>query len=166
MLNYFFKFSKKRIRFGKASKGGRNFIGRICVQHKGGGRKKNYIRIDFVRRVNQWGYILNTIYDPNRSAFVSLIVYLNGLSSYIIALNGVANGDIVFSGYTLNLVNKRFANITKGSALALSQFPLFSVISNIENKPFNGSVFVRAAGGSALVVGTKKDYVVLKLNSG
>lgn len=145
-------------------KGGRNFLGRICVHHQSGGLKKNYIRIDFIRRVNQWGYVLNTIYDPNRSAFISFIVYLNGLSSYIIATEGVKKEVPLYSGY--KLVIKKLNEITKGSALAISQFPLFSTVSNVENKPFNGSVFVRSAGGGALIIGTTGNFVMLKLKSG
>jgi large subunit ribosomal protein L2 len=162
MFDYFFKVLKKKFRCGKMSKGGRNFFGRICVHHRGGGLKKNYIRIDFMRRVNQWGYILKTIYDPNRSAFISLIIYLNGLSSFIIAIDGLDKHMLVFSGYKIDNVD----SINKGSALTIASLPLFSVISNIENKPFNGSTFVRAGGCSALIIGATKKFVIVKLGSG
>jgi len=98
-LNYYCKkvvFKLKR--FGFISKGGRNFLGRICVKGRGNGKKKIYRLIDFFRRINYFGVILKILYDCNRSCFLALVAYQNGLNSFILATENLIINDIIFSG--------------------------------------------------------------------
>jgi large subunit ribosomal protein L2 len=89
---------KKLIRFGVISHGGRNFLGKVCIKGRGGGNKNNYRLIDFYRRVNLSGVIIKLLYDCNRTAYIALILYKNGLNSFIIATEHLKLNDFVFSG--------------------------------------------------------------------
>ena len=98
-LNFYCKrIISKLIRFGVLSHGGRNFLGRICIKGRGGGNKKNYRLIDFFRRLNLFGKVLKLLYDCNRTAYIALILYKNGLNSFIIATENLKLNDPVFSG--------------------------------------------------------------------
>jgi len=100
VLNYIFFNVDRRLKYGRACFGGRNYLGRVCVQGRGGlGSKSVYRSIDFFRRVNSFGVISKIIYDSYRSAFVGLIFYANGLSSYIILSNLNKIGDTIYSGF-------------------------------------------------------------------
>jgi ribosomal protein L2 len=98
VLTYYYKKIIKNLKYGKVSHGGRNFLGRICVHHRGGGLKKNYCLVDPIRRINCLGLVVKLCYDCNRSALLGLVLYLNGLSSFIIASEGLTNNSIIYSG--------------------------------------------------------------------
>jgi large subunit ribosomal protein L2 len=157
-------FLKKKLIKGLKSTGGRNFLGRICIKGKGfcnSSNKKIYRYLDFYRRINKIGMLLKIFYDPNRTGKIGLILYENGLSVFILLQKGINVLNIIYSGDFL--FNN---NIRKGDSLLLKNMPLFSVISNIENKPFKGGNLCRAANVSCLLISKDKFNGILKLNSG
>jgi large subunit ribosomal protein L2 len=98
-LKFYCKTIISKIRkFGILSHSGRNFLGRVCVKGRGGGKKKIYRFIDFFRRINKLGKILKILYDCNRTSYIALILYKNGLNSFIIATENLKIFDSVFSG--------------------------------------------------------------------
>lgn len=159
-LNYL--LIAKNLRLGTYFVSGRNFLGRICVHHKSGGHKRNYKLIDFFRRVNAFGFIYKIIKDLNRSAYLGAILYENGLFSYIILSEGLSLYDLIFSGS----IDLKKYKLNKGYALPLIYINLFTIVNNIESFPFYGSSFSRAAGTSCLLVGKKKDKIIVKFKSG
>jgi len=162
-LNYSLHYYlTKKLRIGTFFVGGRNFTGQICVHHKSGGVKRNYCLIDFYRRINSFGIIYKIIKDLNRTAFLGSILYENGLFSYIILTEGLKIGDKIYSGSKKNFKDKN----KKGYALCVNFMNIFTIVNNIEYKPYTGSIFSRAAGTSSLLIGKKKDLVILKFKSG
>ncbi len=157
---YLIKHIDAILHIGKKSKGGRNFLGRICVFNRGTLNKRIYRFIDFFRRINLWGYLLYKKYDPNRSAFIGCVVYTNGLLSYIIVANLTPSNTFIFSGSYLF-----FNKLPLSSAMIIKHIPLFSIISMIELKPFRGSTICRAAGTKCLLIGRKQNRATLKLTS-
>ena len=140
-------------------KAGRNNQGKITVRHHGGGHKKQYRIIDFKRNKDNVPAKVATIeYDPNRSANIALIHYVDGVKAYIIAPKGLQVGQRIESG-----VN---ADIKVGNALPLGSIPVGTVIHNIETKPGKGGQLVRSAGTSAQVLGQEGKYTLVRLNSG
>ncbi len=138
---------------------GRNSYGRITVRHHGGGAKQKYRVIDFKRDKDGIKANVSAIeYDPNRSANIALLTYLDGEKRYIIAPEGLKVGDVVESGEN--------ADIRPGNALPLINIPVGSVIHNIELKPGKGAQFVRAAGISAQLMAKESDYAQIRLPSG
>lgn len=166
----------KRFKKGFTRKAGRNFTGKITVYHRGGGLKRTYRVIDFWRRLEQKGIIVNIITDPFRNALIALVVYLNGTVSYILMPETLNVGDFVYSGtnWVLDPKNDQIwpqnirSDVLVGSTLNLGLCPVGTEVSNIELKPGYGGQVCRAAGTSAIVV--KKDSltktVILKLKSG
>lgn len=141
------------------SKAGRNNTGRITVRHQGGGHKKKYRMIDFKRNTDNVVAKVATIeYDPNRTANIALIVYENGIKSYILAPKGLEVGMKVISGPE--------ADIKIGNALPLANIPVGTLIHNIEMKPGKGGQLVRAAGSSAQILGSEGKYTLVRLQSG
>jgi large subunit ribosomal protein L2 len=162
-LNYsLYSYLSKNLKVGTFFVGGRNFTGHICVHHRSGGVKKNYYLIDFYRRVNSFGLIYKIIKDLNRTAFLGSIIYENGLFSYIILSEGLQIGDKIYSGSKKNFRGKS----KNGFALCLNSINLFTIVNNVEMNPYTGSLLARAAGASCLLVGKKKDNVILKFKSG
>lgn len=138
---------------------GRNNLGRITVRHHGGGHKRKYRLIDFKRTTDNVKAKVATIeYDPNRSANIALIVYENGVKSYILAPKGLEVGMTVVSGPE--------SDIKVGNALPLANIPVGTLIHNIEMKPGKGGQLVRSAGTSAQVLGTEGKYTLIRLQSG
>lgn len=153
---------KKRMKKGFKSTGGRNFLGRVCVQGRGlckSSKKTLYRFLDFYRRINKVGMILNVYYDTNRTGKIGLILYENGLSSFILLQKGVMISSLINTGLPI-------LPLKLGDSTVLNNIPLFSIISNIENKPFKGGNLCRAAGVSALLVSKNDKFAFLKLNSG
>ena len=141
------------------SKAGRNNTGRITVRHQGGGHKKKYRLIDFKRTTDNVIAKVATIeYDPNRTANIALLVYENGIKSYILAPKGLEVGMTVVSGPD--------ADIKVGNALPLANIPVGTLVHNIELKPGHGGQLVRAAGSSAQILGTEGKYTLVRLQSG
>ena len=140
-------------------KAGRNNQGKITVRHHGGGHKKQYRIIDFKRNKDNVPAKVATIeYDPNRSANISLLHYVDGEKRYIIAPKELQVGQVVVSGPE--------ADIKIGNALPLANIPVGTLIHNIELKPGKGGQLVRSAGASAQVLGKEGKYVLVRLKSG
>lgn len=141
------------------SKGGRNNQGKLTVRHQGGGHKRQYRIIDFKRTKDGIpGRVATIEYDPNRSANIALINYVDGEKRYILAPKNLEVGMEVMSGPE--------ADIKVGNALPLANIPVGTVIHNIELKPGKGGQLVRSAGTSAQVLGKEGRYVLVRLNSG
>ena len=140
-------------------KGGRNAQGKITVRHHGGGAKRKYRIIDFKRNKDGVPAKVATIeYDPNRSAYIALVVYADGEKRYIIAPAGLKVGDVIESG-----VN---ADIKPGNTLPLKNIPVGTVVHNIELQAGKGGQLVRSAGNSAQLMAKEGDYATLRLPSG
>ncbi|NGP45844.1 50S ribosomal protein L2 [Bacillaceae bacterium SIJ1] len=140
-------------------KAGRNNQGRITVRHQGGGHKKKYRIIDFKRDKDGIpGRVATIEYDPNRSANIALIHYVDGEKRYILAPKGIKVGTEITSGAD--------ADIKIGNALPLKNIPVGTVVHNIELKPGHGGQLVRAAGSEAQVLGKEGKYVLVRLRSG
>ena len=149
---------KKLTRSLKKS-GGRNNSGRITVRRRGGGHKRRYRIIDFKRnKINIEGKIMTVEYDPNRSAYISLVFYKDGEKRYILSPKGLVVGDIINAGEK--------APLKIGNALPLISIPAGYEIHNIELIPGKGGQLVRAAGGSAQVMAHDNGYCTVKLPSG
>lgn len=139
--------------------GGRNTDGRTTVRFRGGGHKRLYRKIDFKRdKVGIPAKVVSIEYDPNRSARIALLNYVDGEKRYILAPVGLTVGLTVQSG-----VN---SEVRPGNALPLSSMPLGTTIHNIELKVGKGGQLIRSAGGSAQVMGRDGDYVQIRLKSG
>ena len=139
--------------------GGRNNAGRITVRFRGGGHKRRYRKIDFKRdKAGVPAKVASIEYDPNRTARIALLHYLDGEKRYILAPQGLAVGDSVQSGSQ--------SDVKAGNALPLMEMPLGVVIHNIELKPGKGAQLARSAGVSAQVMGRDEGYVQIRLASG
>ena len=138
---------------------GRNSYGRITVRHHGGGNRQKYRIIDFKRnKVNVPATVLTLEYDPNRSAFIALIQYEDGVKSYIIAPSGLKVGDVIVSGAA--------ADIKVGNALPLINIPTGTFVHNVELYPGRGGQLARSAGNAAQLMAKEGKYALLRLPSG
>lgn len=139
--------------------GGRNASGRLTVRHRGGGHKRMYRLIDFKRdKIGIPAKVAAIEYDPNRSARIALLHYVDGEKRYIIAPVGLKTGDMVMSGPE--------ADIKPGNALQLSNIPVGTIIHNLELKKGCGGQLVRTAGGGAQLMAKESDYAHVRLPSG
>jgi len=140
-------------------KSGRNNQGRITVRHQGGGNKRKYRIIDFKRdKDGVPGRVATIEYDPNRSALIALINYVDGEKRYIIAPKGLQVGMEIMSGENVD--------IRVGNALPIGNIPVGTFIHNIELKPGKGGQLVRSAGTSAQILGREDRYVLVRMPSG
>ena len=138
---------------------GRNNQGKLTVRHKGGGAKIKYRLIDFKRNKDGIPATVKAIeYDPNRTANIALIVYADGVKSYILAPNGLSVGDTVMNGEN--------AEVRTGNSLPMRLIPVGANIHNIEMKPGKGAQLVRAAGNVAQLMAKEGKYATVKLPSG
>ncbi|MGY0219883.1 50S ribosomal protein L2 [Endozoicomonadaceae bacterium StTr2] len=143
----------------KSKSGGRNNAGRITTRHRGGGHKQHYRIVDFRRNKDGIPAIVERLeYDPNRSAHIALLKYMDGERRYIIAPKGVKAGAELISGAD--------APIKAGNTMPMRNMPLGSVIHCIEMKPGKGAQIARSAGTSAQLVAKEGAYVTLRLRSG
>ncbi len=150
---------EKSLTYGKKRTGGRNNQGRLTMRYIGGGHKQSYRFIDFKRNKDGVPAIVKTIeYDPNRTARIALLYYVDGEKSYILAPDGLEVGKKVMSGSD--------ALPEVGNSLPLKDIPVGTVIHNIELRPGQGAVLVRSAGNFAQLTSKEGDYVVIKLPSG
>lgn len=150
---------EKSLVYGLRRSGGRNAQGKITVRHIGGGNKRKYRVIDFKRNKDNVPGIVKTVeYDPNRSAFISLISYLDGEKRYILTPNGLKVGDRIYSGVDVD--------IKPGNCLPLSSIPVGTMIHNIELKKGKGGQIVRSAGLAAQLMAKEGNYATLRLPSG
>ena len=140
-------------------KGGRNNNGRITVRHRGGGLKRRYRIIDFVRDKHDIPAKVATMeYDPNRSARISLLHYADGEKRYILSPSGIKVGDIIFSGEK--------SDIKPGNALPLNKIPVGTMLHCIELRPGKGAQLGRSAGAAIQLMAKGDDYAQLTLRSG
>ncbi len=141
------------------STGGRNNQGKITSRRMGGGVKRKYRLIDFKRtKTDVSAEVIRNEYDPNRSAFISLIKYDDGEHSYIISPKNIKIGDKIISGKDVPIKN--------GNCLPINNIPVGTNIHNIELKPGAGAQLIRSAGSSAQIVSKEQPYVQVKLISG
>jgi large subunit ribosomal protein L2 len=149
---------EKSLLVSKKSRGGRNNTGKMTVRYQGGGHKQQYRLIDFKReKANIPATVRSIEYDPNRSAFIALLVYADGEKRYILAPNGVTVG--------MTLVSGKGSAPEVGNALPLSDLPLGTVVHNIEMRPGQGGVIARSAGSFAQLVARDGGYAVLRMPS-
>ncbi|MBE0700167.1 MAG: 50S ribosomal protein L2 [Acholeplasmataceae bacterium] len=139
--------------------GGRNNQGKITVRHIGGGAKRKYRVIDFKRNKDDIiGKVATIEYDPNRSANIALIHYVDGEKRYILAPKGLEVGNEIISGTQVD--------IKTGHALPIMNIPVGTVVHNIELHPGKGGQIARSAGSSAQILGREEKYVLVRLQSG
>lgn len=139
--------------------GGRNNRGKMTVRNIGGGHKKMYRVIDFLRNKDNYTATVKTIeYDPNRSARIALVVYKDGEKRYILAPNGLKVGQVIASG----------SGIAPeiGNTLPLSDIPLGTLVHNIELRPGQGAAMARSAGTYAQLTAREGRHAILRLPSG
>jgi len=149
---------EKSLTKGISKSGGRNVYGRITVRHRGGGHKRRYRIIDFKRdKLGVPAKVVAIEYDPNRTARIALLQYVDGERRYIIAPLGLKVGDTVMSGPE--------AEVKIGNALPLERIPLGTFIHNIELVPGRGGQLVRAAGAAAVLVAKEGKYAHVRLPS-
>jgi len=150
---------EKALTKGKHSSGGRNHSGKMTVRNRGGGHKRRYREIDFKRTKDGIpGNVKSIEYDPNRTAYIALIVYVDGDKRYIIAPDKLKVGDQIMSGAK--------AEPTIGNTLLLADIPLGSAIHAIELQPGKGASMARSAGTYGVLMGREGKYAVVKLPSG
>lgn len=139
--------------------GGRNSQGKITIRHRGGGAKRKYRIIDFKRDKDGIpGRVASIEYDPNRTANIALINYVDGEKRYILAPHNLKVGDVIESGEN--------ADIKIGNALKLKDMPVGTTVHNVELKPGKGGQLVRSAGSEAQLMAKEGKYAQLKLPSG
>jgi large subunit ribosomal protein L2 len=142
-----------------SNKGGRNNQGRISVRFRGGGHKRRYRLVDFKRtKTGVPAKVAAIEYDPNRSARIALLHYLDGDKAYILAPHGLKKGAVVLAGDD--------ADITPGNCLPLHRIPMGTQVHAIEMKPNKGAQLVRSAGTSAQIMAREGGYVLLRMPSG
>jgi large subunit ribosomal protein L2 len=143
----------------KPRTGGRNHYGRITSRFRGGGHKQAYRVIDFKRgKIGVPAKVAHIEYDPNRTARIALLHYADGEKRYILAPDGLKQGDTVISS--------RYADIRPGNSLPLGEIPAGTMVHNIEMKKGKGGQLVRSAGVSAQLMAKDGDYAQVKLPSG
>ncbi len=143
----------------KMKSGGRNNNGRITVRHQGGGHKQRYRIVDFKRDKDGIPGVVERIeYDPNRSAHLALVKYLDGERRYILAPKGIREGASIISGED--------APIKPGNSLPIRSIPVGTLVHNVEMKPGKGGQLVRSAGGSAQMAAREGAYATIRLRSG
>jgi large subunit ribosomal protein L2 len=149
----------KALTEGKRGKGGRNNMGRITQRWRGGGHKRRYRKIDFLRQKHDMpAEVVRLEYDPNRSGFIALIKYEDGELSYVLAPQRLKEGDKVVSGERVD--------VKPGNAMPMRNIPVGTIIHNVEMKPGKGGQLARAAGTYAQLVGRDAGYALLRLSSG
>ncbi|MGB9893437.1 MAG: 50S ribosomal protein L2, partial [Candidatus Saccharicenans sp.] len=139
--------------------GGRNNRGHLSVRHRGGGHKRLYRMIDFKRdKIDVPGTVETIEYDPNRSAYISLIKYADGERRYILTPLNLKTGDIIVSSNSQ-------VDILPGNAMPLKYIPVGTIVHNVELKIGKGGQLARAAGAGVQILGKEGDYAQLRLPS-
>jgi large subunit ribosomal protein L2 len=150
---------EKSLTEGLRKHGGRNNTGRITARRRGGGHKRRYRMIDFKRlKLDVFATVERLEYDPNRTAYIALIKYADGVVAYILAPQRLAVGDQVVSGERVD--------IKAGNALPMQNIPVGTIIHNVEMKVGKGGQIARSAGTYAQLIGKDQGYAQLRLNSG
>ena len=153
------KTPEKSLLAKKKKHAGRNSYGRITVRHQGGGNRQKYRIIDFKRNKDDMeATVIGVEYDPNRSANIALIEYKDGERAYILAPQGLTDGDKVISGQS--------EDIKVGNCMPIENIPVGTLIHNIELNPGQGGKLVRGAGQSAQLMAKEGKYAHVRLPSG
>ena len=153
------KTPEKSLLATKKKNAGRNSYGRITVRHQGGGNRQKYRIMDFKRKKDGMeATVIGIEYDPNRTANIALIQYEDGVKSYILAPQGLKDGDKVISG--------KSADIKPGNCMEINSIPVGTLIHNIELNPGQGGKMVRTAGGEAQLMAKEGEYAHVRLPSG
>ena len=153
------KTPEKTLLRKKKKHAGRNSYGRITVRHQGGGNRQKYRIIDFKRLKDDMpATVIGIEYDPNRSANIALIQYEDGEKTYILAPQGLTDGDKVISGENVD--------IKPGNCMPINSIPVGTLIHNIELNPKQGGKLVKAAGQSAQLMAKEGKYAHVRLPSG
>ena len=153
------KFSPEKSLIAKKKKNaGRNSYGKITVRHHGGGNKIKYRIVDFKRQAEGDAKVIGVEYDPNRTAYIALLENEEGKKSYILAPEGLTDGDVVYSGAD--------ADIKVGNTLPIANIPTGTLIHNIELYPGKGGQLVRAAGAAAQLISKENGIAQVRLPSG
>jgi large subunit ribosomal protein L2 len=143
----------------QTSTGGRNAHGRITSRFRGGGHKQRYRIIDWRRdKIGVPSVVTSIEYDPNRTARIALLTYVDGEKRYILAPDGLTVGD--------KIISSRHADIKPGNTMPLRYIPLGTTIHNIEMKKGKGGQLVRSAGSGAMLMAKDGDYAQLRMPSG
>jgi large subunit ribosomal protein L2 len=149
----------KALTEGLTKSGGRNNMGRVTAFRHGGGHKRTYRVIDFKRRKwNVEATVQQIEYDPNRTAWIALLKYVDGELSYIIAPQRLKAGDTIIAGERVD--------VKPGNAMPLKSIPVGTIVHNVELKPLKGAQMARSAGTYAQVVGRDAGYAQLRMASG
>lgn len=150
---------EKSLTFGRKRRVGRNSFGRITTRHKGGGAKRLFRNIDFhYDKMDVTGRVASIEYDPNRSSFISLIIYRDGEKRYVLAPQSLPVGKII--------VTSERAAIEIGNRTMLARIPVGTMVYNIELERGRGAVLARSAGVGAIVMAQEGDYTNVQLPSG
>ena len=153
------KTPEKSLLQPKKKNAGRNNQGKISVRHQGGGEKQKYRLIDFKRnKLEVPAKVAGIEYDPNRSAFIALLHYLDGEKRYILAPLGLNVGDMI--------VSSEAADIKPGNSLQLANIPLGTLVHNIELRPGAGGQIARSAGAYAQLMAKEGSFATLRMPSG
>ena len=153
------KFSpEKSLLAVKKKNAGRNSYGRITVRHHGGGNKVKYRLIDFKRTNETPATVVGIEYDPNRTAYIALVQHEDGQKAYIVAPNGLKDGDVIYSGAD--------ADIKVGNTLPIANIPVGTFIHNIELYAGKGAQLVRSAGAQAQLMAKENGMAQVRLPSG
>ena len=149
----------KKLTLGSSKPGGRNNKGRVTMRHKGGGHKNKYRLVDFKRnKLDMTATVERIEYDPNRTAYIALIKYEDGVQSYILAPKDVKSGEKIISGESVE--------IKPGNSMLIKHIPVGIDVHNLELNPGGGGILARSAGAALQVVGKSDGYVSVKLPSG
>ena len=149
----------KKLTVGSSKPGGRNNKGRVTMRHKGGGHKNKYRLVDFKRnKLDMTATVERIEYDPNRTAYIALIKYEDGVQSYILAPKDVKSGEKIISGESVE--------IKPGNSMLIKHIPVGIDVHNLELNPGGGGILARSAGSALQVVGKSDGYVSVKLPSG
>ncbi|MFA6169439.1 MAG: 50S ribosomal protein L2 [Candidatus Margulisiibacteriota bacterium] len=152
-------YPEKSLLAGKKQKSGRDWRGFVSMRHRGGGNKKHYRIIDFVRnKDNVAAKVVAIEYDPNRNCRIALIEYTDNVRNYILAPLGVGVGDAIMSGVE--------ADIKPGNALPLSAIPVGTTVHNVEIDPGRGGKLARSAGAGLSLLAKEGNYAIVKMPSG
>lgn len=151
---------QKRLTSGKKTGSGRNSAGRVTVRHRGGGHKRLYRHVDFKRmdKANVPGRVASLEYDPNRTAFIALIHYVDGEKRYVLAPEGLKVDDQIVCGER--------TKVKTGNRMELQHIPQGYKIYNVEMTLGKGGAIVRSAGTSATLVGFDEKYAIVQMPSG
>jgi large subunit ribosomal protein L2 len=150
---------EKKLLESKARTGGRNHYGRITSRFRGGGHKQAYRIVDFKRaKIGVPAKVAEIEYDPNRTARIALLHYADGVKTYILAPDGLKQGDTI--------VSSRSADIKPGNSLPLAVIPPGTMVHNVELRKGKGGQLVRSAGVAAQLMARDGDYATVKLPSG